>query len=103
MTSGSVTYPGYTHGCLAYDDPAVLRTLAVEQVTAGLAAGEQVWVICPEDRATVTGWLASVPGVDAARRRDALRLVPSARRTGTTRSSTPTGRSGRTCGPPPRR
>ncbi|WP_431945094.1 MEDS domain-containing protein [Micromonospora marina] len=76
MSSGSVSHPGYTHGCLAYDDPAALRTLAVEQVSAGLAAGEQVWVVCPQDRETVTGWLASVPGVDAARRRDALRLLP---------------------------
>ncbi|MFE2616159.1 MEDS domain-containing protein [Micromonospora chalcea] len=76
MTSEGVSYPGYSHGCLTYEDPATLRALTVEQVTAGLAAGEQVWVVGPQDRATMAGWLRSVPGVDAARRRDALRLLP---------------------------
>ncbi|MEE3920609.1 MEDS domain-containing protein [Micromonospora sp. BRA006-A] len=81
----------------------MLRALAVEQVTAGLTAGEQVWVICPEDRVTVTGWLASVPGVDAARRRDALRLVPVGEAYRHDEIVDPDRQVGRTCGPPPRR
>ncbi|MEU7574533.1 MEDS domain-containing protein [Micromonospora sp. NPDC049240] len=76
MTDGGVTDPGHGHACLAYDDPVVFHAWAVEQVTTGLAAGEQVWLVGPEEADTVARRLGSVPGFDAARRRGAVRLFP---------------------------
>ncbi|MGC4897218.1 MEDS domain-containing protein [Micromonospora sp. DT31] len=75
MSSVGVSYPGYTHRCLAYDDPAVLHALTVEQVTTGLAVGERVWLVGTEDPAAGIHRLAAVPGVDAALRRGALRVL----------------------------
>ncbi|WBB71805.1 MEDS domain-containing protein [Micromonospora sp. WMMD1128] len=72
MTSVAAT--GHGHACLAYDDPATWHARTVEQVTVGLAAGEQVWVVGPEEPGAVTRRLGSVPGFDAALGRGTVRL-----------------------------
>ncbi|PGH46586.1 Anti-anti-sigma regulatory factor (antagonist of anti-sigma factor) [Micromonospora sediminicola] len=75
MTGGDATGPGYGHGCLAYADPAALHALEVDQVTAGLAAGEQVWLVGPEEPEVTARRLTTVPGFTAARRRGDVRLL----------------------------
>ncbi|WP_089155581.1 MEDS domain-containing protein [Micromonospora sp. NBS 11-29] len=75
MTCGGATDPGYGHACFAYDDPAALHARAVEQVTLGLAAGEQVWLVGPEEPDVVATRLGSVPGFDTALRRGDVRLL----------------------------
>ncbi|MCZ7438651.1 MEDS domain-containing protein [Micromonospora sp. WMMC241] len=72
MTGGNAT--GHGHVCLVYDDPAALHARTVEQVGIGLAAGEQVWLVGPEDPDAVARRLAAVPGFADARRHGAVRL-----------------------------
>ncbi|MFI5836284.1 MEDS domain-containing protein [Micromonospora sp. NPDC051300] len=74
MTGGNTTERGHGHVCLVYDDPATLHARAVEQLGIGLAAGEQVWLVGPEEPAAVARRLASVPGFTAAHRSGAVRL-----------------------------
>ncbi|QLQ35000.1 MEDS domain-containing protein [Micromonospora robiginosa] len=74
MTGGNGTDRGHAHVCLVYDDPAVLHARAVAEVGAGLAAGEQVWLVGSEEPDAVARRLASVPGFVAARRAGAVRL-----------------------------
>ncbi|MET7967692.1 MEDS domain-containing protein [Micromonospora sp. NPDC005305] len=76
MTSGSASSTTYGHACLAYDDPAALDARAVAYLAAGLAAGEQVWLVAPGDRGSLVRRLDRLPGLDAALRRRALRLLP---------------------------
>lgn len=76
MTSGSVSSTTYGHACLAYDDPAALDARAVAHLAAGLAAGEQVWLVAPGNTGALARRLDRLPGLDAALRRRALRLVP---------------------------
>ncbi|ATO17757.1 hypothetical protein CO540_09395 [Micromonospora sp. WMMA2032] len=75
MTGGDATGPGYGHDCFAYADPAVLHALEIVQVTAGLAAGEQVWLVGPEEPEVTARRLTTVPGFTAARRRGDVRLL----------------------------
>ncbi|MFG1677111.1 MEDS domain-containing protein [Micromonospora sp. NPDC049282] len=74
MTGGNTTNPGYGHACLVYDDPAALHARTVEQVAIGLAAGELIWLVDPEDPDAVARRLAPVPGFADALRRGAVRL-----------------------------
>ncbi|NES31577.1 STAS domain-containing protein [Micromonospora terminaliae] len=76
MTSGSASSTTYGHLCVAYDDPAALDARAVAHLAAGLAAGEQVWLVGPGDPDVLAGRLARLPGRDTALSRRALRLVP---------------------------
>lgn len=76
MTSGSASSTTYGHACLAYDDPAALDARAVAHLAAGLAAGEQVWLVAPGDPDSLARRLDRLPGLDAALRRRALRLLP---------------------------
>ncbi|MFE9957626.1 MEDS domain-containing protein [Micromonospora sp. NPDC005299] len=76
MTSGSESSTTYGHLCLAYDDPAALDARAVAHLAAGLAAGEQVWLVAPGDPDSLARRLDRLPGLDAALRRRALRLLP---------------------------
>ncbi|MGY0006649.1 MEDS domain-containing protein [Micromonospora sp. I033] len=76
MSSDSASSTAYGHLCLAYDDPAALDARAVAHLAAGLAAGEQVWLVAPGDPDSLAGRLDRLPGLDDALRRGALRLVP---------------------------
>jgi anti-anti-sigma regulatory factor len=76
VTSGSASSTTYGHACLAYDDPAALDARAVAHLAAGLTAGEQVWLVAPGDPDSLARRLDRLPGLDAALRRRALRLVP---------------------------
>ncbi|MEU4477536.1 MEDS domain-containing protein [Micromonospora sp. NPDC023966] len=76
MTSDSVSSTTYGHLCLAYDDPAALEARAVAHLAAGLAAGEQVWLVAPGGPDSLAHRLDRLPGLDEALRRRALRLVP---------------------------
>ncbi|MEV0005077.1 MEDS domain-containing protein [Micromonospora sp. NPDC050980] len=75
MTGGNATHPGYGHACFVYDDPAALHARTVEQVGVGLAAGEQVWLVGPQERDAAARRLAAVPGFTEAWRRGAVRLL----------------------------
>ncbi|MEU1836673.1 MEDS domain-containing protein [Micromonospora chersina] len=76
MTSDSAPSTAYGHACLAYDDPAALDARAVAHLAAGLAAGEQVWLVAPGDTDSLARRLDRLPGRDDALRRRALRLLP---------------------------
>ncbi|MET8838210.1 MEDS domain-containing protein [Micromonospora sp. NPDC004540] len=76
MTSASASSTTYGHLCLAYDDPAALDARAVAHLSAGLAAGEQVWLVAPGDHDSLARRLDRLPGLDAALGRRALRLLP---------------------------
>ncbi|WP_189196442.1 MEDS domain-containing protein [Micromonospora fulviviridis] len=76
MTSNSASSTAYGHVCLAYDDPAALDAWAVAHLAAGLAAGEQVWLVAPGDPDSLARRLDRLPGRDDALRRRALRLLP---------------------------
>jgi anti-anti-sigma regulatory factor len=48
-TTGADAPQPYGHACLTYDDPARFQTVAHEFLAAGLAAGERVWYLAPEE------------------------------------------------------
>ncbi|WP_406046069.1 MEDS domain-containing protein [Micromonospora sp. NBC_00898] len=75
MTGNTAPPPAYGHVCWAYDDPAVLDSRALAFVTAGLAAGERVWVAAPGTPGSLTHRLAAFPGLGDALRSGAARMV----------------------------
>ncbi|WP_229397751.1 MEDS domain-containing protein [Micromonospora okii] len=64
------------HPCWRRDDPAAFEAAALAFLSAGLAAGEQVWYVTERDAAAVESWLRAVPGFDDALRSGAARVVP---------------------------
>ncbi|MDO3701441.1 MEDS domain-containing protein [Micromonospora sp. C28SCA-DRY-2] len=64
------------HVCWAYDDPATFRRSAEAYLTAGLAAGERVWYISPDEPESVLARLRGVPAIADALRRGAAEVVP---------------------------
>jgi anti-anti-sigma regulatory factor len=66
----------FGHHCWVYDDPVLLDARAVEFLAAGLAAGEQVWLIADGPAESLAARLDRVPGIADALRRGTARLVP---------------------------
>jgi anti-anti-sigma regulatory factor len=66
------------HVCWRRDDPAAFEAAARAFLSAGLAAGEQVWYVTERDPAAVESWLRAVPGFGDALPSGAARVVPLA-------------------------
>ncbi|MFG2099394.1 MEDS domain-containing protein [Micromonospora echinaurantiaca] len=66
----------YGHVCWAYDDPITFRRHAEAYLTAGLAAGERVWYVTPDEPESVLARLRRVGVLADALRRGAAEVVP---------------------------
>ncbi|MGC4807520.1 MEDS domain-containing protein [Micromonospora sp. DT233] len=75
MNADARPVPPAGHVCWRRDDPAAFQAAARAFLSAGLAAGEQVWYVAQRDPAAALVWLAAVPGFTDALRDGAARLV----------------------------
>ncbi|MEE6261575.1 MEDS domain-containing protein [Plantactinospora sonchi] len=67
--------PCSRHLCWSYDDPAAFDARARDFLAEGLAAGERVWYVGPEEPDRLVERLRDVAGLPDALRRGAARLV----------------------------
>ncbi|MEO3819588.1 MEDS domain-containing protein [Plantactinospora sp. B24E8] len=77
MTGGLAPSPPHRHVCWSYDNPAAFDARAREFLAEGLAAGERVWYVGPEEPDRLVERMRDIPGFADALGRGAARVVSS--------------------------